>query len=664
MSTHLKPAPRPESLLGAWHAQVAVTAKHSPWLVREMLRRKQELLPKFAECYRRLRALPRSTRRLLQRKWACSLAGAALLLAVGGREAHAGTTITVPAGDVAALIQALSDANSEVAPFDGADTIELTTSTFTLTTSNNSTYGATGLPVITSTITIAGNSSTITRSSVDAFRIFAIGGGGDLTLQETTVSGGLAGGGGGVSNHGTLTLTDSTISGNTASGGGGGVYNSGTLTLTDSTISGNSTDSYSFGGGVSNRYGTATLTDSTISGNTASIGGGGVFNLSSTLTLSRTLIAGNTAAVSGAEVYVHSFAPRTITADNFNLFGHNGLTNAQAFSGFPPGATDLTATSDGSDPTTLTEILDTTLQDNGGPTLTHALVTGSPAIDASPVDADCPATDQRGVTRPQGTACDIGAFEFISDVDGDGVPDASDNCPNDPNADQADLDGDDLGDVCDADDDNDGVADGGDNCSLVANPGQEDTDHDGIGNACDPQEEVCGNCLDDDNDGFADLVDPDCLPTNPLTVSKGSFALKPDPNKDQISLNANFPSVGVVLDPPTDGVAVSFFDADGGIECLAIPPNSAGWKVNKKGTMWSFKDAKDDSLGDPEADEKVIIKRNDKKGRYEITIAIKEAELIDPDAGLISSGIVIGDELRVNQQVWKSAAKSKKLVTP
>jgi hypothetical protein len=242
MSNHFKPAPGKISLLGTWHAQVAATAAKTPWLVQDLIRHKSELLPKFAAYYQQLRALPRRTRRLLQRKWACSLAGAALLLAVGGREAHAGTTINVPAGDVAALIQAISNANSEVAPFDGADTIKLATSTFTLTTSNNSTHGATGLPVITSTITIAGNSSTITRSSVDAFRIFAIGSGGALTLQETTVSGGVASGGrgGGVyNNRGTATLSNSTISGNSAGYRGGGVYNNnGTATLSNCTISG------------------------------------------------------------------------------------------------------------------------------------------------------------------------------------------------------------------------------------------------------------------------------------------------------------------------------------------------------------------------------------------------------------------------------------------
>jgi hypothetical protein len=52
------------------------------------------------------------------------------------------------------------------------------------------------------------------------------------------------------------------------------------------------------------------------------------------------------------------------------------------------------------------------LDDNGGPTKTHALVAGSPAIDASPADADCAPADQRGVLRPQGPSCDIGSFEY------------------------------------------------------------------------------------------------------------------------------------------------------------------------------------------------------------------------------------------------------------
>ena len=75
-----------------------------------------------------------------------------------------------------------------------------------------------------------------------------------------------------------------------------------------------------------------------------------------------------------------------------------------------------------------------------------------------------------------------------TDTDMDGIPDSSDNCPTTANADQADLDNDGIGDVCDDDMDDDGVPNGSDNCPMNANPGQEDSDSNGIGDAC---EESC-----------------------------------------------------------------------------------------------------------------------------------------------------------------------------
>jgi hypothetical protein len=75
----------------------------------------------------------------------------------------------------------------------------------------------------------------------------------------------------------------------------------------------------------------------------------------------------------------------------------------------------------------------------------------------------------------------------VSDVDGDGIVDASDNCPNVYNPDQSDWDGDAIGDACDSNDgDGDGVSDGTDNCSGASNPDQSDLDADGVGDACDP----------------------------------------------------------------------------------------------------------------------------------------------------------------------------------
>jgi hypothetical protein len=133
---------------------------------------------------------------------------------------------------------------------------------------------------------------------------------------------------------------------------------------------------------------------------------------SGTLTLIRTLVAGNTAA-SGPEI----FNSGTVLADNHNLFGVNGTAGVE---GFSPGATDIVPPQG----IQLADILDPTLAFNGGPTQTHALVPGSPAIDAGgPVCTDATgaplATDQRGKPRladgdGDGTAaCDIGAVEFF-----------------------------------------------------------------------------------------------------------------------------------------------------------------------------------------------------------------------------------------------------------
>jgi hypothetical protein len=497
-----------EDLLKVWKEGLAEVSR-STELVREIERHEGKLLPRFMEQYERLRRLPRRVRRAIQRKWKHSLAGVALLLALGGGSAAA-TTFNIPCGDSAALIQAINDSNDEVAN-PGADTIILASNcTHNLTAVDNDTYNKTGLPVISSEMTIEGNGSTIQRDdgmSTPEFRIFAVNEGGDLTLLETTVDRGVGfggGGGGGVFNlRGTVTITNSTISGNftpVRTGRGGGVFNgsgtvtitnsaisgnsanydgggvlneAGTLTLTDSTISGNS--AYNMGGGISNSvgtviitgstisgnvvlggvegiangggvsssFGTLTLTNSTISDNSALSGGGlsnaggtailinstitgnfallggGLFNESffppppnpyydydgepsiGTVTLSRTLISGNTGST---EPEVENDRG-TVIANDFNLFGYDGDAGV---SGFSPGATDIVPD------VGLSSILDTTLADNGGFTQTHALVSGSPAVDAAGPDCPPPETDQRGVTRPQGIRCDIGAFELQS----------------------------------------------------------------------------------------------------------------------------------------------------------------------------------------------------------------------------------------------------------
>jgi YVTN family beta-propeller protein len=116
----------------------------------------------------------------------------------------------------------------------------------------------------------------------------------------------------------------------------------------------------------------------------------------------------------------------------------------------------------------------------------------------------------------------IAVVPFV-DTDGDGVIDDLDNCPDIANSDQADADGDGIGDVCEPDTDGDGVIDDLDNCPDIANPDQADADNDGVGDACDPDIDGDGvlndadNCplvpnadqADFDNDGQGDACDAD-----------------------------------------------------------------------------------------------------------------------------------------------------------
>ena len=158
--------------------------------------RRHELLPRVAAYDSHLQALPRRVRRALQRHWGVPLATLALWLALGQLPALAAT---IPVGGACTLVDALTAANTDTATGGcpaggGADTIVLPAdSTQTLTSVNNDRYGPTGLPVISSVITIAGQGSTIARASgAPQFRLLAVHSTGDLTLQETTVSGGAA----------------------------------------------------------------------------------------------------------------------------------------------------------------------------------------------------------------------------------------------------------------------------------------------------------------------------------------------------------------------------------------------------------------------------------------------------------------------------------------
>lgn len=379
----------------------------------------------------------------------------------------------------AALISAITLANTT------NGTVTLTSGcTYTLTAINNTTdNGGVGLPVINGRVTIQGSGATITRSTASGtpvFRIFDVSSAGSLTLNSVTISNGLSNngtqGGGGIFNHGTLTITGSTFSGNaqTASTGtsGGAIDNSGTVNVSTSTFTGNTAQE---GGGIFNQK-TATVTNNTFTNNTATVfGGGALLNAAGTMTvtgdtftgntgpgggaidndttlnISNSTFTGNTGGTNGGGA-IDNFGTTTITQATFsgnsspygaNILNYTGFTLKLSMSivangqgggpncGGAQPVTDLgynidTGSSCGF--TAANHSMSNTnpqlgpLASNGGPTQTMALPLGSPAVDAIPPSTSgCTgSTDQRGTTRPQGAGCDVGAYELVQS--GSGTP--------------------------------------------------------------------------------------------------------------------------------------------------------------------------------------------------------------------------------------------------
>lgn len=480
----------------AWDAAVAETAGR-PELRYRLIRPTHNLRQRFGEAYARLTALPRAQRRRLQRRLSLGLAGIALLMVLGLAPMPAlADTITVNGngtGGTCSLADAIITANSGTnfgnctGGTGGADTINLTTDV-TLNAALN---------MITSDITIEGNGHiisgadlyngpkvsstgtfTLKNATITHCRDMSGGGlannGGIMTIVNSSVTYNTAdeptygGYGGGIYNSGILTILNSTISNNVsnfndagASGGyGGGLFQSGigTVTITNSTFNNNFADDVgggialmssstinmlnstisgndsNYGGGIFANIGTLTIQNSTITNNAASLDGGGIWVLDSfaTVTLERTIISGNSSANPGSDE-IYADGSGGVYTDAFNLFGHAGEDNAAAFTGFTPGASDIVATSDGTN-TPLANILDVLLAQNGLQLhpFTHALVTNSPAIDKiTPIlgdplcNTDGSSVDQRGGVRAGeitpgdhrgGTACDIGAYEYDSNV--------------------------------------------------------------------------------------------------------------------------------------------------------------------------------------------------------------------------------------------------------
>jgi hypothetical protein len=332
---------------------------------------------------------------------------------------------------------------------------------------------------ITSNATVSISDLTVGGGhAADAFSNGAEGGGGggihnagELVLNGCAVSGniagagafggGLGGNGGGIYNAGTLFLNACTVNRNTAGnggfapfgdffpggagGGGGGIYNSNVLKMTNCTITGNAGGGGGHGGGQfiggpGGRGGdggaiynaaTLALTACTLSSNVTGTGGdggsgmngssgtggaggdgGGIFNSAngSSANLRSSIVAGDTLGAGGAPGGGIGDGPDL--AGSFSSQGHNLVGRADGATGFTNGVkADLV----GSSATPVDPRL-TPLANNGGPTLTMALLPDSPAINQGD---DCiliipfgVTTEQRGLARKSGANVDIGAFEF------------------------------------------------------------------------------------------------------------------------------------------------------------------------------------------------------------------------------------------------------------
>ncbi len=349
------------------------------------------------------------------------------------------TAVAEPAGDISVngsctLADAITAANSDTATGgcpagSGADTI-------TLTGNVNLTSA---LPSITSEITIAGGGHTIAGNNT--FGIFAVTSSGNFTLNHATVSGGQSSHGGAIFNEGVATVTNSTFSNNSSDSEGGAIYNySGSMTVNFSTFSGNSAD---YGGGINNNEGTVSVSNSTFSGNSAHLNGGGITNDSGTLTVTNNTFSNNSSDSEGggiADYYGNvSLINSTFSANSANtgagLYNEpgsnpgnvtvaNSIVAGQTSGGdcYGPINSDgyniesgtSCGFSGGGDQQNVNaaSLSLQALANNGGPTQTMALGAGSVAIDRIPPASCNVSTDQRGVSRPQNSNCDVGAFEL------------------------------------------------------------------------------------------------------------------------------------------------------------------------------------------------------------------------------------------------------------
>ncbi len=327
------------------------------------------------------------------------------------------------------LREAIANANADSDTSGGDCLAGLGADTISFTTDGNLVLSGTLTINDIAGITIDGSGRRITLNGNKAVRVLTVNQGATLTVKNLTVADGytvndaFGGGTGGgiVNNRGFLNVVGCTFSGNSATGRGGAIANlssfdiptaNGVLNVTNSTFNGNTAF---WGGAIHNSVnGTFSLVNSTVIGNStirplctgicAQVmpGVGGIDN-NSVMTLHNNVVAGNNIIFVGTTT--NTVSPSDIGGSVNNSSSSNLIGNPDTYSyGIQNGVNGNLLGID------VNTVLNPTLANNGGQTQTFALLANSIALNTATA-ANCPATDQRGVSRPQGVGCDIGAFE-------------------------------------------------------------------------------------------------------------------------------------------------------------------------------------------------------------------------------------------------------------
>ncbi|MEX1103349.1 MAG: choice-of-anchor Q domain-containing protein, partial [Dehalococcoidia bacterium] len=306
--------------------------------------------------------------------------------------------------------------------YNNGGTVTITGSTLTGNDAAQNFHGGGAILSSQGTVTISDSVLSGNSSARDGGALMALGG--TLAVSNSILSLNSSGSGGAIAIfQAHVTVTNSSLSGNTAGGDGGAIFtlqtaNVGSVTITGSTLSDNHAGDT--GGAININFAVVTIDSTTFSGNTGRVGGA-IDQNGATLTVTFSTFAGNSTLVTN--VAGGAIAKGAVNVGSATVTDSLVTGSGAQCAGTIGGSNNLVGNSDASCGAAFTAVADVmirSLADNGGTsslpggahTQTHLPLPGSPAIDAATVGCPPPASDQRGVTRPQGAACDIGSVEL------------------------------------------------------------------------------------------------------------------------------------------------------------------------------------------------------------------------------------------------------------